>query len=63
MCSGFPPRFQGSPALGEKDALEDATVWGETPRLPAQGPLPDRLPAHAPSRRGARDLPRGIPAR
>ena len=57
------PRFQGSPAPGKKRCTGRCNCLGETPALPPQGPLPALLPARAPSRRGARDLPSGIPER
>ena len=64
MRSGFPRPASRAPRLrAKKDALDDATGWGRPRLYPRRARFQPRLPSRAPSRRGARDLPSGIPER
>ena len=64
MRSGFArPASRAPRRRAKKDALDDPTVGGRPRFYPRRARFQPRLPARAPSRRGARDLPSGIPER
>lgn len=64
MRSGIPrPAFR-APRRRAKKMHWRTQLFGGRPRVyPRRARFQPRLPAHAPSRRGAQDLPSGIPAR